>query len=102
MDEKAEIVLDKIFSDAIVYVNEKISEPVAVTVWEGEWEVKFLVKEKKLKFLAKINHFGKRSLFIHPDKYSEIRQKAYQAVKIAIIKSKKRKSEVGAVINITA
>lgn len=102
MDEKAEIVLDKIFTDTIVYVNEKISEPVAVTVWEREWEVKFLIKEEKLKFLTKINHFGKRSLFIHPDKYNEIRQKAYQAMKIARIKLKKRKSEVGAVINITA
>lgn len=102
MDEKAEIVLDRIFSDAIVLVNEKISEPVAVTVWEGEWEVKFLVKEEKLKFLTKINHFGKRSLFIHPDKYNEIRQKAYQAMKIARIKLKKRKSEAGAIIHVVA
>jgi hypothetical protein len=102
MDEKTEIILDRIFSDAIVFVNEKISEPVAVTVWEGEWEVKFLVREEKLKFLTKINHFGKRSLFIPKNEYSKISRKAYQAVKIAIIKSKRRKSEVGAVINITA
>lgn len=102
MDEKAEIVLDRIFADTIVHVNEKISQPVAVTVWEGEWEVKFLVREEKIEFSTKINHFGKRSLFIPKNEYNKIARKAHQAVKIARIKLKKRKSEVGAVVHFIA
>ncbi len=96
------VIIDQVFKDTVVYINESTMLPTTVTVWEGEWEVKFSVNSQgKLFLISKENLWGKRSLFIDKNIFSKITRKGGQAVKIANKKVKNQTSR-GEIINIVA